>query len=49
MLAYQKWFSNETPENTHTKGDHLVGKYYVAFDVELKSKLSYCKSGNEQR
>jgi arginyl-tRNA synthetase len=38
MLAYQKWFSNETPENTHTKGDHLVGKYYVAFDVELKKQ-----------
>ena len=38
MLAYQKWFSNETPENTHTKGDHLVGKYYVAFDVEFKKQ-----------
>ncbi len=38
MLAYQKWFSNETPENTHTKGDHLVGKYYVAFDVEHKKQ-----------
>lgn len=38
MLAYQKWFSNETPENTNTKGDHLVGKYYVAFDVELKKQ-----------
>jgi arginyl-tRNA synthetase len=31
---------NETPEINTTKGDHLVGKYDVAFDVEFKSKLN---------
>ncbi len=32
MLAWEKAGANETPENTGIKGDHLVGKYYVAFD-----------------
>ena len=29
MFAWQKWGNGETPESTGTKGDHLVGKYYV--------------------
>jgi arginyl-tRNA synthetase len=45
MLAYQKWFSNETPENTNTKGDHLVGKYYVAFENELRKQIEQLISG----
>src|SRR5690606_37997775 len=32
MLAWQKFGQGETPESTGMKGDHLVGKYYVAFD-----------------
>lgn len=36
MLAYQKWGGGETPESTGTKGDHLVGKYYVLFETKLK-------------
>ncbi len=36
MLAYQKWGNEETPDSTGMKGDHLVGKYYVKFDVESK-------------
>ncbi len=29
----------ETPENTGLKGDHLVGKYYVAFDKLYKEQI----------
>jgi arginyl-tRNA synthetase len=39
MLAYQKFGSGETPKSAHMKGDHLVGKYYVAFDKELKKEI----------
>jgi arginyl-tRNA synthetase len=40
MLAWQKFGNNETPESTGIKGDHLVGKYYVLFDVELKKEIA---------
>ena len=40
MLAWQQFGNNETPENTGIKGDHLVGKYYVLFDKELKKELA---------
>ena len=33
-LAWQKLGNGETPESSGLKGDHLVGKYYVAFDKE---------------
>ncbi len=36
MLAYEKFGSNETPESSGLKGDHLVGKYYVIFDKKMK-------------
>lgn len=36
MLAWQKWGNGETPESTGTKGDHLVGKYYVLFEKHFK-------------
>lgn len=36
MLAYQKWGNGETPESAGMKGDHLVGKYYVAYSVAEK-------------
>jgi arginyl-tRNA synthetase len=32
MVAWQLVGNNETPETNNIKGDHLVGKYYVAFD-----------------
>lgn len=35
MLAYQLHGGGETPESSGMKGDHLVGKYYVRFAVEL--------------
>ncbi|MHA8051380.1 arginine--tRNA ligase [Aquirufa sp. ROCK-SH2] len=39
MLAYQLFGNNETPESSGLKGDHLVGKYYVAFDKAYKQEI----------
>jgi arginyl-tRNA synthetase len=39
MLAYQLFGENETPETSGMKGDHLVGKYYVAFDKAYKLEM----------
>jgi arginyl-tRNA synthetase len=38
MLAWQKHGNGETPESSGMKGDHLVGKYYVIFETELKKQ-----------
>jgi len=38
MLAYQLFGNQETPESSGLKGDHLVGKYYVAFDKAIRQK-----------
>lgn len=40
MLAWQKFGQGETPESTGLKGDHLVGKYYVAFDKAYKEQIA---------
>ena len=40
MLAWQIFGNNETPESTGMKGDHLIGKYYVAFDKEYKKQIA---------
>lgn len=39
MLAWQKFGNGETPESSGKKGDHLVGDYYVKFDVEYKAQI----------
>jgi arginyl-tRNA synthetase len=39
MLAWQKFGEGETPESSGLKGDHLVGKYYVAFDKAYKEQI----------
>ena len=39
MLAWQKFGNGETPESTGKKGDHLVGDYYVKFDLEYKAQV----------
>ena len=39
MLAWQKFGNGETPENSGKKGDHLIGDYYVRFDVEYKAQI----------
>ena len=38
MIAWQKFGKGETPESSGLKGDHLVGKYYVAFDKVYKAE-----------
>lgn len=40
MLAWEIFGNNETPESTEMKGDHLIGKYYVAFDKEYKKQIA---------
>lgn len=40
MLAWKKWGNGETPESTGIKGDHLVGKYYVAFEKHYKNEIN---------
>ncbi len=40
MLAWQQFGEGETPESSGLKGDHLVGKYYVAFDQAYKSQVT---------
>ena len=44
MLAYQLFGNQETPETSGLKGDHLVGKYYVAFDVAYKEEMAELKA-----
>jgi len=39
MLAWEKRGKGETPESSGMKGDHLVGKYYVAYDKVYKSQV----------
>lgn len=39
MLAWQKFGNGETPESSGKKGDHLIGDYYVRFDVEYKKQI----------
>jgi arginyl-tRNA synthetase len=41
MLAYQLFGKGETPETSNTKGDHLVGKYYVEFDKQYKAEVAH--------
>jgi len=39
MLAYQAFGHNETPEEAGTKGDHLIGKYYVLFEKHYREQV----------
>jgi arginyl-tRNA synthetase len=39
MVAWKHNGNGETPENSGTKGDHLVGKYYVEFDKLYKAEI----------
>ena len=40
MLAWQLYGNGETPQTAMLKGDHLVGKYYVAFNTEYKKQVA---------
>ena len=45
MLAWQKFGNGETPETSGKKGDHLIGDYYVRFDVEYKAQIKELIAG----
>ena len=44
MAAWKLFGNGETPESAGIKGDHLVGKYYVAFDKAYKTQVSELKN-----
>lgn len=39
MAAWELFGNGETPESSHLKGDHLVGKYYVLFDKVYRKEI----------
>lgn len=39
MLAWEKWGNGITPEKAGKKGDHLIGDFYVLFDVHFKAEV----------
>ena len=47
MLAWMKFGNGATPEKTKTKGDHLVGDYYVRFDKEYKKQIESLKTSGK--
>jgi arginyl-tRNA synthetase len=40
MIAWQMFANGATPQSTNTKGDHLVGEYYVKFNEEHKRQIA---------
>ncbi len=44
MLAWMREGNGETPQSSGIKGDHLVGKYYVAFDKQYKKEIEELKA-----
>ena len=53
MVAWKRFSNGETPESSGLKGDHLVGKYYVAFDqayrAEMKELVAQGKTEEEAK
>jgi arginyl-tRNA synthetase len=47
MLAWERFGEGETPASSGMKGDHLVGKYYVRFNDELKKDESLLADAQE--
>ncbi len=45
MLAWQLFGNGETPETSGKKGDHLIGDYYVRFDIEYKKQIKELVAG----
>ncbi len=39
MIAWQKFGNGASPQSTGSKGDHLVGEYYVKFNDEYKKQV----------
>lgn len=38
MVAWKQYGDGETPSSSGMKGDHLVGKYYVIFDLKYREQ-----------
>ncbi len=49
MVAYQLFGENETPESARIKGDHLIGKYYVAFESHFKEEYKKWQTSQDAR
>ncbi|HHJ49964.1 MAG TPA: arginine--tRNA ligase [Phaeodactylibacter sp.] len=49
MLAWQLFGKGETPENTGIKGDHFVGKWYVAFEKQFMAEYEAWQASEEAR
>ncbi len=49
MLAWEKFGNGETPDTSGLKGDHLVGKYYVAFDKAYKEQVAEFVAGGVEK
>ena len=49
MVAYQHFGNGETPESSGIKGDHLVGKYYVAFDKAYRQQIAELVQGGMEK
>lgn len=47
MIAWQLFGNGATPESTDTKGDHLVGDYYVKFNDAYKAEIEQLKANGK--
>lgn len=48
MIAYQRFGNGVTPESAKIKGDHLVGDFYVKYNVELSRQISELKNAKPE-
>jgi len=50
MIAWTKYADGATPGQTNTKGDHLVGDYYVKFNDVYKQEIAILiENGNDEK
>jgi len=40
MIAYERWGEGTDPQKSGTKGDHLVGDFYVKYNAALQDQLA---------
>lgn len=45
MIAWQKFANGATPNDTHQKGDHFVGDYYVKYNDAYKAEVAELVAG----
>lgn len=49
MIAWQRYANGATPQSTQTKGDHLVGEYYVKFNEAFKEQVAELIAGGKTK